>query len=213
MLVFYYADGACSMASHIVLEETGAPYEGHRVALDRQENLSPAYRAINPRGKVPALMVEDDVITENVAILTYLARAFPQARLLPDDLLAACHCLETVAWLSNAVHPHWTRYRRTERFADDPAAHETVRKVGLRSFWAALKEIDELLAGKIWMMGDHYTICDPYALVFLGWAKRGGLPIGELENYTGFARRMAQRPAVARVLEREGNVLLEAATA
>lgn len=213
MLTFYYADGACSMASHIVLEETGAPYEPHRIALDRQENFSPAYRAINPRGKVPALVVDGDVLTENVAILTYLARAFPQARLLPDDLIGTCHCLETAAWLSNAVHPHWTRFRRTERFADDPVAHETVRQVGLRSFWNALKEIDERLARKTWMMGEHYTICDPYALVFLGWAKRGGLPVAELENYSGFARRMMQRPAVAAIIKREGNVLLESAAA
>ncbi len=208
MLKFYYANGACSMGSHIGLEETGIAYEAHRIALDKKENFSPDYLTINRRGKVPALVVGDRVITENVAILTYLARVYPRSRLMPDDPIDAAHCIETVAWLSNGVHPHWTRYRRAERFSEDPAALGSIKEMGLKTFWKALQEIDGMLEGRTWMAGDSYTICDPYALVFLGWGKGGELPIDTLPNASRWVRQMLERPAVRRVLEKEGNALL-----
>ncbi len=90
MLTLYYAPGACSMASHIALEETGTPYETKVVGLAQGEQTKPEYlNGVNPRGKVPALKTDDGILTENVAILTYLARTFPDAKLLPSCARAA----------------------------------------------------------------------------------------------------------------------------
>jgi glutathione S-transferase len=208
MLTLYYSPGACSMASHIALEETGAPYEAKLISTAKGEQRTPEYLAINPRGKVPALKVDNDVLTENVAILFYLAKRFSGANLLPYDLLEQARCLSTMAWLSNTVHPGFTRVFRPERFAADSAAHDSVKQTGREAFWASLQEVDGLLTGKSWLAGDQYTVCDPYALVFYAWGKRIELPVGELKSYTAWKDRMLARKAVRTILEREKSILL-----
>jgi glutathione S-transferase len=213
MLTLYYAAGACSMASHIGLEESGAPYETKLVSFANSEQRSEAYLKVNPRGKVPALSVDGSVLTENTAILTYLAHEFPASKLLPADPLAAARCVATMAWFSNAVHPSFTHINRPERFADDPAAHATLKETGRKNFWANLEEIDAMLKGKDWTMGAQYTVCDPYALVFYGWGLRINLPMKELAAYSAFKDRMLLRPAVRKILEREKSILLPPAAA
>jgi len=213
MLTLYYSPGACSMASHIALEESGAPYEAKLISTAKGEQKTPEYLAINPRGKVPALRADNDVITENVAILTYVARMAPEAKLLPQNPLEEARCLSAMAWLSNTVHPGFTRVFRPERFAADPSAHEAVKASGREAFWASLQEIDGLLAGRTWMAGDQFTVCDPYALVFYAWGKRIDLPVETLGNYTTWKDRMMARKAVRNILEREKSILLPQAAA
>ncbi len=186
MLTLYYSPGACSMASHIALEETGASYDTKLVALAKGEQRSEAYLRINPRGRVPALRVDDAVLTENVAILSYLAKRFPEARLLPPDPFAEARCISTMAWFSNNVHPSFTHINRPERFAEDTAVRDKLKETGRKNFWANCQEIDAMLKGKDWMMGGQYTVCDPYALVFYGWGTRINLPMKELAGYTAF---------------------------
>ena len=211
MLTLYYSPGACSLAPHIALEEIGTLYEKRPTLLMKGEQRTEAYLQINPRGRVPALGVDGNVLVENVAILTYLAKRFPQARLLPTDLWEEVRCISTMAWFSNTVHPSFTHIARPERFAADATAHATVKETGRKAFWANLQEIDGLLKGKEWMMGAQYTVCDPYALVFYGWGLRVELPMKELAAYTSFKDRMMKRPAVRCVLEREESPILKAA--
>ena len=211
MLTLYYAPGACSMASHIALEETGAPYTATPVALAQGEHLKPEYlNKVNARGKVPALKTDDGILTENVAILTYLARSFPDAKLLPTNPLGTARALSHMAYLSNTVHPAFTHIMRPGRFATDEATHGNIKDTGKENFWKALQEIDGLLAGKEWVLGSQYSAADPYTLVFYGWGQRIGLPVKELKNYTAFKDRMLKRPAVRKVLEREQSPLLAA---
>jgi len=211
MLTFYYAPGACSMASHIALEESGAAYTPRLVQFAKAEQESAEYRdAVNPRGKVPALQTDDGILTENVAILTYIARTFPDAKLLPTDTLGLARCLSHMAYLSNAVHPTFTRIARTQRFAKSEAAQAEVKETARETFWGLLQELDGIIGGKDWVMGADYTTCDPYTLVFYGWGARIGMKMEELKNYTGFKNRMLQRPAVRKVLEREQSILLAA---
>ncbi|HXQ68318.1 MAG TPA: glutathione S-transferase N-terminal domain-containing protein [Alphaproteobacteria bacterium] len=211
MLKLYFSPGACSMASRLTLEESGAKYEEQLTSIAKGEQKTEAYLKINPRGKVPALAVDGKVLTENVAILTYVARRFPEAKLLPADPFEEARCISTMAWFSNTVHPSFTHIFRPERFAEDQAAHETIKETGRKAFWANLQEIDGLLKGKEWLMGAQYTTCDPYALVFYGWATRIQMPVTELANYTAWKGRMLKRPAVMRILEREQSPLLQAA--
>ena len=211
MLTLYYSPGACSTASHITLEEAGAKYEPTQVLLAKGEHKTESYLKINPRGKVPALRVDDSVITENVAIMTFVARRFPEANLMPADPLGEARCLSMMAWLSNTVHPCFTHIFRPERFAEDESALPSIKAAGKKSFWVNLQEIDSIVAGKQWMQGAQFTTCDPYALVFYGWGTRIELPMKDLKNYTAWKERMLQRPAVRKVLEREKSVLLQAA--
>ena len=209
MLTLYYSPGACSMASHITLEESGANYEAVPIMLAKGENKAESYLKINPRGKVPALKTDDAVITENTAILTYLAKTYPQANLMPRDPLGEARCISTMAWLSNTVHPCFTHVFRPERFTVDESATPGIKEAGKQSFFANLKEIDGLLAGRQWVQGAQFTTCDPYALVFYSWGSRIELPMKELKNYTAWKDRMLQRPAVRKILERENNPLLQ----
>ena len=212
MLKLYYSPGVCSMASHITLEETGAGYEPQPTLLPKGEHQSEAYLKVNPRGKVPALQLDDgQVLTENTAILSYLARQYPQAKMWPSDPVGEARAISTMAWFSNTVHPSFTHIMRPERFTTDAGGVEPIKEQGKKAFWANCQEIDRMLAGKEWIMGSQYTVCDPYALVFYGWGTRINLPMKELANYTAHKDRMLKRPAVRRILEREDSVLLKAA--
>jgi glutathione S-transferase len=155
--------------------------------------------------------VDGRIITENTAILTYLARQFPQKNLLPSDPVEEARCISAMAWFSNIVHPSYQRYMRPERFAEGDAAQATVKETGRKSFWANLQEIDALLTGNEWIMGKQFTVADAYALVFYGWGVRGEFPMKELTAYTAWKERMLKRPAVRKVLESEQNVLVKAA--
>ena len=209
MLTLYFCPGACSTASHVALEETGALYVEKPIMLPKGEQKTPEYLKINPRGKVPALDVDGTILTENTAILTYLAKKFPEKKLMPADPFEEARCISTMAWLSNIVHPSYTHYMRPERFAPDAAAQPVVKETGKKTFWTCLQEIDGLLAGKDWMMGKSFSVVDCYALVFYGWGVRAELPVKELANYTALKERMLKRPAVKKVLVSEDSVLLK----
>jgi glutathione S-transferase len=209
MLKLYYAPGACSTASHIGLEESGAPYESQALSFAKNEQRTSEYLKINPRGRVPALVIDQGTIVENTAILDYVATAYAPD-LMPKDPALRARAISLMAWFSNNVHPSFTHISRPERFATDTSVHDHLKQVGRENFHAALKEIDGLLAGKQWILGDKFSVVDGYALVFYGWGKRIGLPVNELKNYTAWKDRMLARPAVRRVLEREQNVLLAA---
>jgi glutathione S-transferase len=205
----YYAPGACSLASHIGLEESGTKFESQAVSFARNEQKTPEYLKINPRARVPALVIDEGTIVENTAILDYVATKYaPQ--LMPKDPVQRARAISLMAWLSINVHPSFTHIGRPERFATDPSTYDNLKATGRENFHAAVKEIDGILAGKQWILGDHFSVVDGYALVFYAWGKRIELPMAELENYTAWKDRMLARPAVKRVLEREQSILLAA---
>jgi len=193
----------------MALEETGAQYGEKPIFLPKGEQKTETYLKINPRGKVPALDVDGKILTENTAILSYLAKKFPEKKLMPTDAFEQARCLSTMAWFSNIVHPSYSHYMRPERFAADAAAQPSVKETGKKSFWANCQEIDSLLEGRDWIMGKEFSVADCYALVFYGWGLRAELPMKELANFTAFKERMLKRPAVKKVLESEESILLK----
>jgi glutathione S-transferase len=215
MYTLFYWPGTCSMAAHIVLEECGADYETTPVALARGEQRGEEYRKVNPHGKVPALAVGDRIITQNVAILPYIASQFPDANLLPGDPVKLAKCMQVAGWLTSAVHPTFSLVLHPERPGGGvdigEAAMAAIGENARKTFWSNMQEIDARLAGRQWMMGDQYTILDPYALVFYGWGNRVKMNMADLPGFTAFKDRMLERPAVRTVLEREESPLLAAA--
>lgn len=210
MMKLYYTPEACSMASHICLEETGAPYESYAVDMGRTEQQSPEYLKINKRGQVPVLVVDGQVITENLAIQNFIAKTFPEARLAPTDVLGETRWLSTLAWISNSVHPSAKHISRTYYFTTDETAYDSIREASRATLWKYFNEIDQNLADKPWMMGEQYTTADPYTLAFFSAGKRFGFPVKELKHYQAWKQRMLERPAVQTVLKREQSVLLDA---
>jgi glutathione S-transferase len=200
MLTLYYGPGACSMASHIVLEESGEKYEAKRMDLAKGEQRTPDYLKMNPLGRVPLLQLDNgEPLAENTAILPYLGKRF---NLWPTDPAAEAKALSLIGFFASSVHPAHGHVGRPERYTADTAAHAGIKEQGLKTFHGHLKQIDEKLAGREWL-GDKYSVLDPYAFVFYTWGVRRELPMGELKNYTAFKDRMTKRPAVGRVLEDE----------
>ena len=200
MLTLFYTPGACSLAPHIVLEESGEKYEKHAVDMAKGEQRSEAYLKINPQGRVPALRLDNgESLTENTAILPYLGKRFG---LWPTETIAEAKALSLIGFFAASVHPAHAHFGRPERYAADTAAYATIKETGLKTFHGYLKQIDAMLAGRDWL-SQTYSVLDPYALVFYAWGFRRELPVGELEHYTAFKDRMLARPAVRRVAEEE----------
>jgi glutathione S-transferase len=200
MLTLYYAPGACSLAAHMVLEESGEKYEPHQVDLANGEQRTEAYLKLNPLGRVPVLGLDDGTsLAENTAILPYLGKRFA---LWPTDPLAEAKALSTIGFFAASVHPAHAHIGRPERYAADTSAFPSIKEMGRKTFHGYLKQIDGLLAGREWL-SDRYSVLDPYGLVFYTWGVRRELPMGELANYTAFKDRMLKRPAVARTLDNE----------
>ena len=200
MLTLYYAPGACSMAAHIVLEESGERYQPQKVDLAGGEQRTEAYLKINPQGRVPVLQLDSgEPLAENTAILPYLGRRFG---LWPSDPTAEAKALSLIGFFAASVHPAHAHFGRPERYASDEFAFATIKQKGLETFHGYLKQIDGKLAGREWL-SDRYSVLDPYGFVFYTWGVRRELPVGELKSYKAFMDRMLQRPAVQRVVEDE----------
>jgi len=203
MLTLYYWPGASSVVPHIVLEEIGQPYRRQLVDCAHGEHKIAAYLKINPHGQVPALDADGVVITENVAILTYLAKNFPNARLLPESTIEEARSISMMAWFGSTVHPAFARIIRPERFVDDTIARPSLRETARRVFWDYCREINGLLDRRPWVMGAQYTVCDPYAFFVYDQGKRIKLPMHELRAFAAFSDRMLERPAVRAIRELE----------
>jgi glutathione S-transferase len=200
MLTLYYAPGACSMASHIVLEETGEKYEPRKVDLAGGEQRTEAYLKLNPLGRVPVLGLDDGTpLTENTAILPYLGKRFG---LWPKDAQGEAKAMSLIGYFASSVHPAHAHVGRPERYTADQSAFPGIKEMGLKTFQTYLKQIDGMLAGRDWL-GSEYSVLDPYGFVFYTWGVRRELPMAELKNYSAHKDRMLKRDAVKRVVEDE----------
>jgi glutathione S-transferase len=201
MLTLFYAPGACSMAAHIALEESGEKYEAKRMDLSKGEQKTPEYMKIHPLGRVPALRLDDgSPLTENTAILPFLGRRFG---LWPSDPVKEAQALSVVGFFASSVHPANAHVGRPERYTEDKSAFPGIQEMGKKTFFDYLKQIDAMYAKREWL-SDKYSVLDPYAFVFYTWAAKRGQPVAELKNYSAMKDRMLKRPAVQRVVADEG---------
>lgn len=206
----YYAPGSCSQAAHVALEETQRRFETQRVSLRDGAQHEAWFREINPRGRVPALELDSgSVITETPAILTLIADWSPRSQLLPPahDLPCRGRALEWMAWLSTGPQIAVAQVWRPERFlaeGDDPAA---LQAAGRSYLTEAFAEIDRRIAGP-WAIAAGYCVVDPYLLVFYRWAQRLGFDTADqYPRWSAQTDALLERPAVQRVLAREGIAL------
>lgn len=207
-LHLYYSPGACSIAAHIVLEEIGVDYSVERVMIPDGENLREPFLSINPRGRLPVLVDGGFVVRETGALLVHLAARFPEQGLLPPPGGADhARCFEWLSWLIGTHHVNLMHYWRPHRIAPPEAPLEAIAAIGRREFEAGNAEIERALAGP-WFLGERYTIVDPFLLFCYRQGNRIGLPMAQrFPRYTAWAERMLQRPAVARIWQREGITL------
>ena len=205
MLKFYYAPGTCALATHIALEESGATYEAVAVDFASQAQSEPEYLAINPKGRVPALVTERGTLTETPGLLLFVAQSFPHAELAPlSDPFALAQVQEFNNYLCATVHVAHAHGRRGARWADDAAALEAMK----RKVPASVTECFELIEGKLlkgpWVMGESHTICDPYLFTIATWLEGDGVDTSKLPRVMEHRRRMLARPAVQKAVAVEG---------
>ena len=198
----YYSTGACSLADHIVLEWIGAPYEARKVS--REERAAPEFKKLSPSGAVPVLEQDGWVLTQNAAILNYLADTFPEAKLGGDGTAKGrAEVNRWLAFVNSDVHPAFKPLFGSTSYLDDAATIVKTKdhaKVTLRALFA---HADAQLGGRDWIAGSR-SIADPYLYVVLRWAKGQGIDLDGLDNLAKFVARMEADPAVKKVLKEEG---------
>jgi len=202
MLVLFYTPNSCALASHLALELSGLPYEARKVDFANNEQRSPAFLKINPKGRVPALVTGHGVLTENPAILTYISQCAPQAQLAPlDDPFAFAQLQSFNSYLASTVHvAHAHRYRGY-RWADAPAAIEAMKQKVPQNMRECFGLIEQDLLKGPWVLGDKLSVCDLYLFTIGRWLAGDGVDIKEFPRVAGHAERLQQMPAVQRVLE------------
>lgn len=201
MLTLYYAPDTCALASLIVLEEIGADYETVRIDFSRKEQQGADYLAVNPKGRVPALVTEQGILTETPAILVYLCQLYPisgLAPLLEPFLFAEVQSFNL--YLCATLHVAHAHRMRGHRWADDPDAIVAMQRKVPEAVGACYDLIErEMLKGP-WVMGESYTICDPYLFTLAQWLEQDGIDPDQIPKVIDHRRRVAERPAAKRAL-------------
>jgi len=203
-LTLYYAPGTCAQAVRIALEEAQAPHALVRVDFASQQQRTPEYLAVNPKGRVPALVTGQGTLTETPALLVYVAQRFAQANLAPADAFGLARMQEFNSYLASTVHIAHAHRPRASRWADEPEAQAAMqRKVpaNMRECFALIERHYLADADKgPWVLGEHFSVADGYLFTVAGWLKSDGVDIAEFPRVAAHSQRMAQRPAVQRAL-------------
>jgi glutathione S-transferase len=208
----YYFQGACSLATHIVLEWLGAPYQ--TVKLDRASTRSPEFLALNPLGAVPLLVDGDFVLSQNAAILPYLAELYPQAGLLGDGTpRGRAEVLRWLSFLNSDLHPAFKPIFQPSRFHPESSTFKTIADTARTHVREYLQRLDARLQGRDWLV-DRRSIADPYLFVMLRWAAKLQIDSNGFSNLARFSARMYDDAGVrAAIIEEEGSIEAETSAA
>jgi glutathione S-transferase len=203
MLKLYYAPGTCAQASFIALEEAGAAYTTERLDFKNNQQNSAAYLAVNPKGRVPALVTDRGVLTETPAMLAFIAQSFPRARLAPDDVFAFAQAQSFNSYLCSTVHINHAHKMRGPRWATEESSFADMKRKVPQTMAACFSLIERDMLKGPWVMGEQYTICDPYLFTLAGWLEGDSVDIATFPKVADHRKRMAERPAVQKVLADE----------
>jgi glutathione S-transferase len=203
MIKLFYSLGSCSLASHIALEEAGAEYELVRTNTAAGDQRKPEYLALNPKGRVPALVTDQGVLTENVAILGWIAQAFPQARLAPADPWGFAQAQAFNSYLASTVHVAHAHRHRGYRWADEESSFADMRRKVPQTVGDCFRLIEDELFRGPWVLGDRYSVCDGYLFTLADWLEGDGVDPAQFPRVLEHRERVRARPAVAKALEME----------
>jgi len=204
MLTLYYAAHTCSLASHIALLDARATYRLKRIDFGRTEQQSLAYLEINPKARVPALVTPRGILTETPAILVFIAQSFPEALLAPmGDPFAFAELQSFNSYLCSTLHVAHAHRVRGHRWADDPASFADMRRKVPQSVGACYELIESRMLKGPWVMGECYTIADPYLFTLAQWLEDDGINPTRIPRVMEHRSRMAARANVKRAIAAE----------
>ncbi|MCA1455037.1 glutathione S-transferase N-terminal domain-containing protein [Bradyrhizobium sp. BRP22] len=204
MLKLYYTPGTCALASHIALEESGAPYTIERIDFKTNQQNSPDYLKVNPKGRVPALVTDHGVLTETPALLAFIAQSFPKAKLAPlDDIFAFAQVQAFNSYLCSTLHVAHAHKMRGYRWAAEESSFADMKRMIPKTVGASFALVERDMLRGPWVMGEAYTICDIYLFTMAQWLEGDGVDLAAVPKVVDHRKRMAERPAVKKVLEAE----------
>ena len=203
MLTFYYAPASCALATHLALEFAGAPYEPRRLDFKQQQQRSPEYLKLNPKGRVPALVTDRGVLTETPALLHFIAQSFPEAQLAPlDDAFLLAKVNEFNSYLCSTVHVNHAHKGRGYRWvdADDTAAIEAMKKKVPQTMTECFTLIEEQMLRAPWVLGERFSTSDLYLYTISRWLESDGVDANRFPKVVDHMRRMEAMPQVQKVV-------------
>jgi len=201
MFKLYYAPGTVALASHIALQEAGAAYTTERLDFESNQQNSREYLAINPKGRVPALVTDRGILTETPAMLVFIAQSFPERKLAPlDDPYTFAQVQAFNSYLCSTVHVAHAHKLRGYRWAIDEASFADMKRLVPKSVGASFALIERGMLKGPWVMGDSYTICDPYLFTLAQWLEGDSVDLSALPRVIEHRQRMSERPAVQKVM-------------
>ena len=211
-IILYYAPIACSLVPYVTLTEANAHFEVRPVNLRKGQQNAPDYLRLNPKHKVPVLVVDGRTLTENVAIQTWIARAFPQAKLLPADPWQELQAISLMSWCASGIHPFLARINSPVKVCDVAGAEDSVRKLSAETLYENFKIADDILADRDFFF-DHFTASDAHFFWCLRRAKQFELDLAKFPNCDAHFSRMQKRPSIQKALAYEQTVQSEFAKA
>jgi len=201
MLTLYYANGTAALAPHIVLEEAKADYKAQLIDFSKMEQQSPEYLATNPKGRVPTLKTPQGLLTETPAILAYIAQTHPNANLAPTDPFEFATAQAFNIYLAATVHVAHAHKLRGHRWSDDPDAHKSMTAKVTHNMAECARMIEAHYFKGPWVLGNTYSICDPYLFTVSQWMTADGVNLDEFPIIKEHSEAMKKRAAVQRVMD------------
>ncbi len=211
-LELFYAPKTCALVPYVTLTEAGAEFTIHNMNSRSGQLKTPEYLKLNPKHKVPVLVIDGDPLTENIAIQIWIARQFPKARLLPQDPKAEIKAISLMAWFCSTIHPHLTPNARPENYCDLPDSAEAVKRAGNKLLFEDFTLADRMLAGREFFF-DHFTAPDAYFFWCFRRAISFKLDLSGFPNCMAFVERLQQRPSIQKLAAHEKQVEAEFAKA
>ena len=199
---FYYSPGNCALASHIALSEAEAQFEAIRIDFGSDQQRSRDYLALNPKGRVPALVTERGVLTETPAILAFIAQSYPAAALAPlEDAYEFAQVQAFNSYLCSTVHVAHAHKGRGQRWANSVAAIEEMRTKVPQTVGECFALIESEYFKGPWVRGENYTVCDAYLFTLGSWLEGDGLERESFPQVEAHAKRMLDRPRVKKAMD------------
>lgn len=198
MLTLYYAPGTCALAVHIALIDAGADYRLHRLDFGKTQQREPDYLALNPKGRVPALVTDQGILTETPALLAWIAQSYPQAGLAPRDPFAFAQVQAFNAFLASTLHVAHAHGPRGSRWTDDLSAQAALKAYVPQSVGAAFKLAEDQMLHGPFVLGAQYSIADPYLYTLATWIEGDGVDVASIPRVMAHRAMMQGRPAVIR---------------
>ena len=211
-IVLYYAPNACSLVPYVTLSEAHASFEVRPLNMHKEQQRSSDYLKLNPKHKVPLLVVDGRPLSENVAIQIWIARNFPQAKLLPTDPWQELHAVALLAWCASGMHPYLSRINSPSRVCDLADASDSVRRLAAGPLFENYKIADDMLAGREYFF-DHFTAADAHFFWCFRRGSQFNLDLSGFPNCMAHFERMNTRPSVQKLLSYEKKIQREFSSA